>query len=70
MSKLKFNIQLCKSCGLCVRACPKDVLEIGTQLNSSGARYVVAVNEAACISCASCAVTCPDMVISVYKEEK
>ena len=69
MVTLKFNIELCKSCGLCVRACPKEVLKIGEQYNKSGDRYVTAANPEACIGCASCAISCPDRVIRIYKEE-
>lgn len=67
MAKLEFNTEACKSCGFCIKVCPKKVLEIGQAINKKGYRYVIAVNEEACISCAMCANMCPDAVIEVYK---
>lgn len=42
----------CIGCGICVDACPQDVLEVvdGT---------VVVVNEDACIACGDCVEECP-----------
>lgn len=67
MAKLEFNKEACKSCGFCVKVCPKQVLEIGQSINQKGYRYVVAAHEDACIGCAMCANMCPDAVIEVYK---
>ena len=37
MAKLTFKEDLCKGCGLCVTACPKQILEISkTRLNRKG----------------------------------
>ena len=39
MSKTKTHVidaRRCKSCGLCVDACPKGVLAIGTEINGQG----------------------------------
>lgn len=67
MAKLEFNVEACKSCGYCVKVCPKQVLAIGRQINKKGYRYVEAVNEEACIGCKMCATMCPDVVIEIYK---
>ncbi len=66
--KVKINEKICKACALCVRACPKKVLELGAKINQNGYNYAVINNEDACISCAACAINCPDMAITVYKE--
>ena len=68
MSKLTFNKELCKGCGLCVQACPKNVLAVSDK-NSNGKGYYVveAVNEKDCFACAFCATMCPDCVITVEK---
>lgn len=68
--KLVFDERRCKACGLCIRACPKDALVLGDHINAAGYRFVVAKVEDNCIGCGVCAVNCPDMVISVYKEEQ
>lgn len=68
MAKLTFTKDLCKGCGLCVAACPKDLLFIDTaHLNTKGYNYAALKDEAACIGCASCALMCPDSVIKVEK---
>jgi 2-oxoglutarate ferredoxin oxidoreductase subunit delta len=57
----------CKGCNLCVTACPFDVLETGTGLNSRGYNFVVVKNPDSCTGCASCGYVCPDGCITVYK---
>ena len=34
MAKVEIVAERCKSCGYCVKFCPKQVLEIGTGVNS------------------------------------
>lgn len=44
MSKTKTHVidaRRCKSCGLCVDACPKGVLAIGTEINGQDRKSVV-----------------------------
>ena len=54
----------CKACYLCINECPKELLQIGEELNSLGAK-VVEFNDPqnSCIGCAMCATRCPDMAI-------
>ena len=57
----------CKSCGYCVKFCPKGILAVGTEVNSKGYPYVTAAHPENCIGCAICARMCPDAAIEVYK---
>lgn len=67
MEKIKVVSERCKSCGYCVKFCPKQVLTIGEKVNGKGYEYVEPVNMEDCVSCCMCARICPDGAIEVYK---
>ncbi len=56
---------LCKSCGLCIYFCPKDVFEITDEVNDKGYNIARAVREKDCIKCNLCEINCPDLAIRV-----
>jgi len=66
MPKVEISAESCKSCGYCVKFCPKKVLAIGTSVNSKGYEHVIVANDD-CIGCKMCAVICPDAAIEVYR---
>ena len=69
MVKLTIDENRCKGCGLCVRACPKKLLELAKhKLNEKGYHPAMMTDPEACVACASCARTCPDAVITIEKE--
>ena len=53
------NSKLCKGCGLCVKHCPKGVLETGGSINLLGYKTVVA-NGKKCGGCGNCFDMCPE----------
>ncbi|MEA1870876.1 MAG: 4Fe-4S binding protein [Candidatus Bipolaricaulota bacterium] len=59
----------CKGCGLCIAACPNQVLAFSGELNKSGYNVVHMKNPEACVGCSFCAQTCPDIAIEVYREK-
>jgi 2-oxoglutarate ferredoxin oxidoreductase subunit delta len=61
------DIEGCKGCGVCVPACPSDVLDLAKEVNGKGYNYSYMKNPEACVGCANCAIVCPDGVITVYK---
>ncbi|MCQ1531166.1 4Fe-4S dicluster domain-containing protein [Lutispora saccharofermentans] len=67
MAQLKINSEYCKGCNLCVLACKKNVLEIGTESNKKGYRYVAQGKGKECIGCKACSVMCPEGAIEIYK---
>jgi len=70
MAIVRINELLCKGCGLCVRACPKQILELSkTKLNPKGYHPSEITDIDACTACASCARTCPDVVIEIERNE-
>ena len=69
MVKVTINEIVCKGCGLCVRACPKNVLALSkTKLNAKGYHPAKVAVPEECIGCASCARTCPDVAIRIEKD--
>ena len=69
MVKFSVREELCKGCELCVRSCPKKLLQLSPdKLNEKGYHPVMITDEEACVACGSCFRTCPDTVISIVKE--
>ena len=66
MAHIEVNSERCKSCQLCIFACPKNVIAVGKKVNSKGYEYIEAVNDN-CIGCMSCGRICPEGAINVYK---
>ncbi len=73
MAKIKgaivVDIQRCKGCGVCVTACPTDVLALSHQVNDKGYTFAIMNQAEACIGCASCGIICPDSCITVYRSK-
>ena len=68
MAKISFLTDVCKGCGLCVVACPKNIVALDeNKLNAKGHHPVTCINMDACVGCASCAIMCPDCVITVER---
>jgi len=68
MVKITISDEVCKGCGLCVRACPKDIVALSrTKLNSKGYHPAEITDIEKCIACAACARTCPDTAIEIEK---
>ncbi|SDB28940.1 4Fe-4S dicluster domain-containing protein [Eubacterium oxidoreducens] len=67
MAKIEVVAERCKSCGYCIKFCPKGVIAVGDKVNSKGYEYVYPKNPDDCIGCAICGRICPDGAINVYK---
>jgi len=68
MGKLKLkkhiiNRNWCKGCEICVRLCPKNVLELDEE------EKVCAARPEDCICCKLCELRCPDFATQVITEE-
>ncbi len=64
---VKFRIEECKGCELCIDACPQDCLAMSSDLNRKGYHYAILASDT-CTGCINCALVCPDAVITVYRE--
>ncbi len=68
MSKVTFDTERCKGCGLCVTVCPKKIISLAKEtINSKGYHPAEIIEQDKCIACAFCATMCPDTVIKVEK---
>ncbi len=68
MAKIIVNENLCKGCGMCTKACPKNLIELAKdRINSKGYHPATLTNEEECIGCTSCAIMCPDVAITVER---
>ena len=68
MTKIDFNIERCKGCGLCVDVCPKKIIKLSPDiLNSKGFHPAEIVEQEKCNACAFCAIMCPDVIITIEK---
>jgi 2-oxoglutarate ferredoxin oxidoreductase subunit delta len=67
MAKIEINQERCKGCGLCTISCPKELIQIGKEINRQGYFYVCWDNNGKCTGCAICGEICPDIAISVWK---
>ena len=63
LKELQINREWCKGCGICVAFCPKEVLE----MDPEGKAVVVRADD--CIVCDACALRCPDLAVTVVKDE-
>lgn len=68
MPRITVDDRFCKGCGLCVDACPVQIIELDTtRITAKGYHPARMVEGGACTGCTSCAVMCPDVAIEVMR---
>ncbi|MBI4712506.1 MAG: 4Fe-4S binding protein [Planctomycetes bacterium] len=67
-SEVHINMSFCKSCGYCIGACPKKILEFAPHLNESGFHPVHCIKKEECTGCGLCYQICPEIAIKVVRE--
>ena len=59
----------CKGCELCRSFCPKQLIEMDTQVNAKGYCPAKMTRNDECVGCTSCALVCPDCAIDIFAKE-
>lgn len=62
------DVEICKGCEICVNNCPKNVLEMSSDVNVRGFNYSSVARPDDCIECKLCEKLCPDLAIFVDKQ--
>jgi 2-oxoglutarate ferredoxin oxidoreductase subunit delta len=65
--QLELNENGCKGCELCVAACPRDVLSMGSTINALGYRPAAIVDPERCTGCKACALVCPEVAFTIWQ---
>ncbi|MFO8110675.1 MAG: 4Fe-4S binding protein [Thermoplasmata archaeon] len=66
---IQIDPDLCTGCGICIRFCPKNVLESSERLNKYDNYLTVVARPEDCIGCKLCELYCPDFAICVEEEK-
>ena len=67
---IEVNELHCKGCGLCVSACPQDVMSLDMSRLTPKGYHPVHLHTDGCTGCGICAIVCPDAALTVYREKK
>ncbi len=69
MARIVINKDLCKSCKICMNACPKNLIKTASCTNSIGVHYAEFEDKnGECLGCALCAESCPEAaIVEVYR---
>jgi len=68
MARIEIDRERCKGCGLCTISCPKELIQIGDEINRQGYFYACWNGHETCTGCAICGEICPDVAIRVWRE--
>lgn len=68
VSSIYINQKWCKGCYICLEVCPKKVFEKSKEVSEKGFNPVSVAHPDQCTACLQCEMLCPDLAITVKKE--
>ena len=69
-NRMEIDPSRCKGCGVCLRACPRNCIVLGSDINKMGYQYA-RFEHNNCIACGLCFYSCPEFgAIKVFKKDK
>ncbi|MBL7085297.1 MAG: 4Fe-4S dicluster domain-containing protein [Candidatus Omnitrophica bacterium] len=68
MGRIEIEREKCKGCQLCIKACPKGLIDLDNSLNKRGL-HPVCFKDGECTACTLCAQICPECCIEVYNTD-
>lgn len=69
MYRLNLNPAYCKGCGICIEACPKNVIKSSEQIDPKGHRLPHPDDMERCSGCRICELVCPDFAIALTEDQ-
>jgi 2-oxoglutarate ferredoxin oxidoreductase subunit delta len=63
--EIHIDKERCKGCGFCTEFCPREVLQMSSELSSKGYNFAVVDDESKCLACGFCELICPEFAIKV-----
>ena len=68
MARIVIDDHFCKGCGLCVDACPQNIIELDNdRITAKGYHPAKLTEPEKCTGCSSCFTMCPDVAITVWR---
>ncbi len=67
-SKLQWDLEQCTGCGLCVKDCPANAIEV-VALDRKAKRFVFRYHVDHCTFCGQCVETCPRGCLSMPQDD-
>jgi len=68
VSSIHVDQKWCKGCYICLEVCLKKVFEKSEEVSEKGFNPVLVANPEKCTACLQCEMLCPDLAITVEKE--
>lgn len=70
MPRIIVDDRYCKGCGLCVDACPREIVVLDASRITAKGYHPARLEEGAeerCTGCGTCYLMCPDIAITVVR---